>query len=236
MPIRLDRHQPRRALAVYAHPDDPEVSCGGTLARWARDGASVHLVLVNRGEKGSDDPAVDPEVLATARAREVADAAAVLGVEEVYRLDVPDGESHNDLELRRRLVTIMRDFKPDVVVCPDPEALYFGDGWINHRDHRVCGFAVLDAVAPACGNPHYFPEAGKPHRVGLVYLSGTLEPDTAVEIGDVLGVKAEALARHRTQLGGVGEWVHELVAERAIEAGRALGVGHAETFRVLRLG
>jgi LmbE family N-acetylglucosaminyl deacetylase len=237
--VRLDGRRPASALAVYAHPDDPEVSCGGTLARWALDGAAVRLVVVNRGEKGVADPGVDQDALAARRAEEVAGAAAVLGLAGWELLGLPDGESENDLELRARLVAIVRRVRPEVVVCPDPTALYFGDGWVNHRDHRVCGFAVLDAVAPAAASPRYFPEAGPPHQVQAVYPTGTLEPDTAVAITDVLAVKAAALACHQSQLGalaeGQGELVHELVEQRAMEAGQALGVRHAELFRVLRL-
>ena len=44
---------PARVLAVYAHPDDPEISCGGTLARWAKGGSEVHVLICTRGEKGS---------------------------------------------------------------------------------------------------------------------------------------------------------------------------------------
>ena len=51
---------PARVLGVYAHPDDPEISCGGTLARWARGGAEVHILICTRGEKGSPDPKQDP--------------------------------------------------------------------------------------------------------------------------------------------------------------------------------
>jgi LmbE family N-acetylglucosaminyl deacetylase len=237
--VRLDRQRPASALAVYAHPDDPEVSCGGTLARWVRGGASVHLVIVNRGDKGSMDPTTDADDLATIRTKEVDAAAAVLGLTGWDLLGRPDGETENDLALREELVRIVRRVRPEVVVCPDPTALYFGDGWVNHRDHRVCGFAVLDALAPASASPLYFPDSGPPHQVRAVYLTGTLEPDTAVAISDVLDIKAAALACHRSQIGalaeGMGEFVHELIEQRAAEAGKALGVKHAELFRVLRL-
>ena len=150
-------------------------------------------------------------------------AAEILGLAGCELLGLPDGETENDLALRERLVAIVRRVRPEVVVCPDPTALYFGDGWVNHRDHRVCGFAVLDAVAPAAASPLYFPDAGPPHQVRAVYLTGTLEPDTAVAITDVLNVKAAALACHQSQLGalaeGMGELVHELVEQRALEAG-----------------
>ena len=59
---------PTRVLAIYAHPDDPEISAGGTLARWADAGADVHVLITTRGDKGSDDPDVDPDALDAARA------------------------------------------------------------------------------------------------------------------------------------------------------------------------
>ena len=178
---------------------------------------------------------MDPEALAAGRAKEVAEAAAVLGLTSFQLLGYPDGETENDLELRRRLVGVVRRLRPDTVVCPDPTALYFGAGYVNHRDHRICGFAVLDTVAPAASSPLYFPEQGPPHQVERVYLSGTLHPDTAVDIGSVLERKSRALSCHRSQVGEAREWVAELVAQRAEDAGRELGLRHAEVFRVLRL-
>jgi LmbE family N-acetylglucosaminyl deacetylase len=233
--MRIERRVPGCALAIFAHPDDPEVSCGGTLARWVDGGARAHPVVVNRGEKGSTVRGADPDALAQARAAEVAAAAEVLGLASFELLGYPDGESENDLALRGRLVEVVRRLRPDAVVCPDPTSLYFGAGYVNHRDHRTCGFAVLDAVAPAAASPLYFPELGPPHQVERLFLSGTLDPDTAVDIGPVLERKSRALACHRSQLGEAREWVAELVAQRAEDAGRDLGVRHAEVFRMLRL-
>src|SRR5258707_14735752 len=70
---------PASALAVYAHPDDSEVSCGGTLARWAAAGCAVHVVVCTRGDKGSSDPSVRPDQLAKRRAKEGAAAGKVRG-------------------------------------------------------------------------------------------------------------------------------------------------------------
>ena len=58
---------PKRALAIYAHPDDPEVSAGGTLARWAQAGSEVWVLVTTLGDKGSDDPATDPRAMAKQR-------------------------------------------------------------------------------------------------------------------------------------------------------------------------
>jgi len=227
---------PARALAVYAHPDDPEISCGGTLARWARGGSAVHVLVCTRGDKGSSDPTTKPAELATRRAGEMAEAAEVLGLAGHEQLDVDDGEIENTAPVRAGIVAAVRRIKPDVVVCPDPTAVFFGDSYVNHRDHRAVGWATLDAVAPAAANPHYFPEAGPPHTVPTMLLSGTLDADAWIDISPTLDVKVAALLCHASQLGEPGEWLRDVVRERAAEGGRAAGVAHAEGFRRLRLG
>ena len=232
----LEEEAPDRALAVYAHPNDPDVSCGGTMARWASAGAEVHVVVCTQGDKGSLDPEVDPAELVPRRVDEVAAAAAALGVAGHHFLGYPDGEIENSPELRARLVGLVRSLRPQVVVCPDPTAVLFGSSYFNHRDHRVVGWSTLDSVAPAAANPHYFPAEGRAHQVESVYLSGTLEPDVWVDITGWIDAKGEALRRHRSQLGESGEWLDQVVRRRAEEEGRAVGVSYAESFRSLRLG
>jgi LmbE family N-acetylglucosaminyl deacetylase len=231
---------PTSALAVYGHPDDPEISAGGTLARWARAGATVWELICTKGEKGSQDPNQDREALAAIRVAETEKAATVLGLAGHYHLDYGDGELHDDLEIRSRIVELVRRLKPQVVICPDPTAVFFGDRYFNHSDHRVTGWATLDAVAPAAGNPHYFPEqlaAGlSVHHVSSVYLSGTLEPNCWVDIGDDIETKIDALFCHESQLTETGEWFREFLRERAEEGGRSAGVRYAEGFRRLTFG
>lgn len=236
MPPVLADDTPSRVLVVYAHPDDPEVACAGTVARWVHEGAEVHVVVCTMGEKGSSDPATDPGELAGRRAGESAAAAAVLGVAGVENLGYPDGEVVNDVGLRERLVGAIRRWRPDVVVAADPTAVYFGETYVNHRDHREVGWAVLDACAPAAASPLYFPAAGPPHRVATVYLSGTLEPDAWVDVSDHLDAKIEALRCHRSQVGEGDAVLGDVVRQRAGEAGRQAGVRYAEGFRRLRLG
>lgn len=226
---------PDRALAVYAHPDDPEVSCGGTLARWAASGAEVHLVIANLGEKGSADPSTDPNKLAEQRAREVTRAAEVLGLAGVEHLGYPDGEIDNDAALRERLVEVIRRRQPDALIAPDPTAVFFGDSYVNHRDHRELGWAVLDSLVPAA-SPLYVPHAGTAHQVGLVLLSGTLEADAWIDIADVLDRKVAAVVCHESRLGGDPTVVAELLDGRAAEEGHRSGLARAEAFRRLRFG
>jgi hypothetical protein len=70
----LEAELPGRVLAVYAHPDDPEISAGGTLARWADGGAEVHVLVTTRGDKGTSDPDADTDALARLREKETAPA------------------------------------------------------------------------------------------------------------------------------------------------------------------
>ncbi len=229
----IETTTPARALAVFAHPDDPEVGCGGSLARWTAAGTEVHLVIANRGDKGSSDPATDPDELARHRAEEVAAAATVLCLAGVEHLGYPDGEVDNDAPLRARLIELVRRHRPDALVAPDPTAVFFGDSYVNHRDHRQLGWAVLDSLVPAA-SPLYVPEAGPAHQVGLVLLTGTLEPDAWIDIADTLERKVRAVACHQSRVGEDPALVAELLEHRAIEEGRRSGLTHAEAFRRLR--
>jgi LmbE family N-acetylglucosaminyl deacetylase len=228
---------PDRALAVFAHPDDPEVACAGTLAAWADAGAEVRVLIVNAGDKGHGDPVG----LVEQRQAEVDAAAEVLGLAGTASFGIPDGTVENDEGLRGRLVEEIRRCRPDVVIAPDPTAVFFGDTYVNHHDHRAVGWAVLDACAPMAGSPLYYPGAGEPWAVATVLLAGTLEPDCWVDIAATVERKAAALACHTSQLADHAHVVGEVVAARAAEAAGAAassgtpGLSLAEGFRRLRL-
>lgn len=222
---------PARALAIYAHPDDPDVACGGTLARWAASGAHVEVCICCDGDKGSKDGGLDEAVLVGRRREEAHKAAGVLGVARQHWLGYRDGELDDTAELRGRLVALLRSLRPEAVLAPDPTAVFFGPNYVNHRDHRVVGWAALDAVSPAAASPRYFPGAGPPYQVPALYLSGTLEPDHWVDIAGYLPAKAAALACHATQVGEDGAWLGEAVANQARQAGAQAGLAYAEAFR-----
>lgn len=222
---------PASALAVYAHPDDPEVGCGGTLARWAAEGADVHVVICTAGDKGSLDAGVDPHRLVEVRAGEVARACTALGVAGHTLLGHPDGEI-DERALRRQIVGLVRRLRPEAVLCPDPTAVFYGQHYFNHRDHRAVGWATMDALAPDARSPLYEPDAGPPHRVEVAYLSGALEPDVWVDIGPSIEAKTAALSCHVSQLSETSA-LAAAVRARAEEGGRAAGVRYAEGFRRL---
>jgi len=232
----LVEHIPETVLAVYAHPDDADVACGGTLARWSGAGCQVHLLVCTDGGRGTTDPSVDPVELARRRSGELADAAAVVGIASHRILGETDGELDNSTGLRGELVASIRRIRPEVVFGHDPVAVFFGQDYFNHRDHRAAGWALLDAVSPAAALPHYFPDAGPPHQVTTAYLSGTLEANVWVDISASLRAKSAAVGCHRSQLPGGDGWAEDVVRRRAEEEGRRAGVPYAEGFRRLRLG
>ncbi|MGH2927397.1 MAG: PIG-L deacetylase family protein, partial [Solirubrobacteraceae bacterium] len=228
---------PEVAFAVYAHPDDADVACGGTLALWARRGSSVHLVVCTDGGRGTADPDVRPAELAELRAEELASAAGTIGLASHRVMGATDGELDRRSTLVGELVALVRSLRPEIVLGHDPTAVFFGQDYFNHRDHRAAGWALLDALSPSAARPHYFPRAGPPHQVSATYLSGTLEPDVWVDISETVEVKAAAVECHRSQFAGAeAGWAAEAVRRRAEEEGRRAGVAQAEGFRRLRLG
>ncbi len=227
---------PAVALAVYAHPDDADVGCGGTLALWASKGCAVHLVVCTDGGRGTGDASVMPVELAQRRAAEVAAAAEVVGLASYRCLGAPDGELDVRDGFRAELVALIREVRPDIVLGHDPTAIFFGQDYFNHRDHRAAGWALLDALSPSAVLPHYYPEAGPAHQASAAYLSGTLEPDVWVDISGTVERKAQAVQCHVSQFPNGSEWAVTALRLRAEQEGRRAGVGYAEGFRRLRLG
>jgi LmbE family N-acetylglucosaminyl deacetylase len=231
--------KPGPALAVFAHPDDAEIAAGGTLARWSAEGRHVHLLVLTNGDRGASKP-LDRAELAETRKRETEVAARFLGLEGATVLDNHDGELDNTADVRREIVRVIRRVRPQVVVSCDPTVVFFGNRYFNHADHRTAGMCALDAVFPAAGNALYFEEllgeGLEPWNVPEVWLGWTLEPNHHQDVTGFMDAKLQALALHESQVAGdqLGFFEQWLPTE-AEEAGRKIGVQHAEAFRVLHL-
>jgi LmbE family N-acetylglucosaminyl deacetylase len=126
-------------LAVFAHPDDAEISAGATMAKFADAGREVHLVILTNGDKGSGDPSQDRAELAATRREETQAAAKVLGLKSARILETPDGELANDTATRGPIVRIVRELRPETLLSCDPTAVYFENRYYNHSDHRTAG-------------------------------------------------------------------------------------------------
>ena len=151
---------PRRVLIVMAHPDDGEFGCGATVAKWAAEGRDVYYCLVTDGQVGdAGDENITSEELARVRQEEAQAAARALGVRnDVIFLHYMDSRLEPTLELRRDIARVIRQVKPDVVICQDPTVRWSGQGYINHPDHRAAGEATLAAIMPVASTRLAFPE------------------------------------------------------------------------------
>ena len=218
-----------RAMAIFAHPDDAEFICSGTIARLAEAGYRTQYVLATSGDKGSDNPAATPQELATTREAEQRAAAEILGVEEVTFLRHHDGEIEVSIPFRRELALEIRKGRPDLVLTFDPWQRYQ-----IHPDHRAVGQTALDAVA-AARDHMYYPEqiSGElsEHRVHNVLLFASDEPNFWVDITATIEKKIAALLAHTSQIRTEG--LAERIRERAHIVGQTRGVEYAEAFHYL---
>ena len=222
---------PERALFIYAHPDDIEFGSAGTAALWARHGCEVTYIVLTDGNIGSHDPDMTAERLAEIRRTEQSAAAEIAGAGCIF-MGEPDGRLQPTLELRKKLVRLIRKHKPNVVVCGDPTSFYT-DGYINHPDHRNAGQAAMEAVFPAADSPLIFPElvdeGYPPHKVNYIYIGfGSKDPNVFIDISETIDTKIEALRQHKSQLK---EWdPEERVKGWAAESGKKVGFNYAEAY------
>ena len=194
------------AMVVTPHPDDAEYGIAGTVARWVKEGKDVVYVVCTNGDKGTSDINMRPEVLAKIREKEQLDAANVLGVRDVIFLRHPDQGLEDTYEFRKQLVRLIRMYRPDIVATTDPYLRYM---W--HRDHRIAGQVVLDAVFPFARDflayPDLMLDGLQPHKVKEVLLWSMLlfwdsqEINYRSDISDTLDLKIAALRCHESQVG-----------------------------------
>jgi LmbE family N-acetylglucosaminyl deacetylase len=199
-----------RALVVFAHPDDAEFLCGGTVAGWTRDGTDVRYVCATDGSAGWNGPDLDRPRITQIREEEMRVAADILGVGDVRFLGFTDGSLEPSLDLRRAITREVRRVRPDVLVTFDPSVRWSGRSYINHPDHRAVGDAVLAVVACDAPTRPQFPdllgEGFEPFEVPRLWLATDGKgADTRIDIGDTLDVKVKALKAHRSQMENMGE-------------------------------
>lgn len=231
---RVTENEIERVLVIAAHPDDADIGCGGTMAKWARQGKDVVYLICTRGDKGSSEPDMTSERLAEIRTEEQSAAAKVIGVREVRFLDGRDGELLPTLELRKTVAEMVRTYRPDVIFTHDPSVHIYDHGNLNHPDHRVVGTTALDVVYPISRDALHYPDqlaqGLRPHEVHEVYLFMANQPNMAFDISATIDVKIEALRQHRTQFPDP-ERVDRWMRERQQEVGLLHAMPYAENFR-----
>jgi LmbE family N-acetylglucosaminyl deacetylase len=233
---------PSSAICLFAHPDDAEFLCGGTIARWTDAGCSVAYVIMTDGRAGSagldpDHPMNETELVHT-RQQEQRAAGAILGVHDIVFLGYHDGELMHTLDLRRQLVREIRRRKPEAAIMFDPQRRVM-PGYVQHPDHWTSGEAALAALFPLAGSGRAFPELRDeglaPHTVRDLYLAGAVAPNARLDISATIERKIEAMLQHRTQVADP-ERTRTFMRDRSRGEAGPSGFEYAETFHFIRMG
>ena len=228
----------RRGMVVFAHADDAEYGCSGTVAKWCAEGWDVVYVVCTDGSKGSSDPEMSTDKLVKVRQKEQRNAGKVLGLHDVVFLGFEDAMLEPSLSLRREIARAIRRYRPDVLICPSPVRKIDADGWIDHPDHLAAGEAAMAAVFPSARDRLTFPElleeGLEPHKVREVWVWAGEDADHYVDVTDYIDVSVRALKQHTSQVGdydidsGMRHWRGQ--------TGEKAGLKHAESFKRFKLG
>ncbi len=238
----LSDSEVQRILVIAAHPDDVDFGSAGTVAVWTDTGIEVVYCIVTDGDAGGRDESIPRAEMAQLRRAEQQAAAKQVGVHDVRFLGYPDGRVEATLALRRDLARVIRQVRPERVVCPTPERNYARIG-VSHPDHRAVGSAALDAVYPDARNPFAFPElladeGLSPWTVTEVWMPGGPAPNHYVDITGTFSRRVAALRAHESQTGhmdGLEDFLRSWLARAAAQGGLPEG-RLAEAFQVLDTG
>ena len=228
----------RRGMVVFAHADDAEWGCSGTVAKWCADGWEVVYVVCTDGSKGSGDPNMSSERLVKTRQQEQRNAGEVLGLKDVVFLEYEDSMLEPTLALRRDIAREIRRYKPEVLICETPVRRLSYNGYLGHPDHIAAGEAAMSAVFPTARDRLTFPElleeGLEPHNVRELWVMDHHEPDTYVDVTNHIDVAIKALLQHETQVQGDDLGAH--MKQWRERTGEKVGFKYAEAFRKFKLG
>ena len=228
-----------RVLVITAHPDDVDFGAAGTVAMMTKAGVEVVYCLVTDGDAGGSDLDTTQEQRAAIRRREQTAAAACVGVERLIFLGHLDGQVEGYLSLRKDLSRVIRQVRPDRVICQSPE-INLERIYASHPDHLEAGAAALRAVYPDARNPFAFPElldneGLEPHTVPEVWVMAMQSPDVVVDTTKAFDAKLAALSSHVSQVGD-GSHLPELLGNWGRMVAGAAGLKPtrlAEAFKVV---
>ena len=196
---------PRRALAIMAHPDDIEFMAGGLVSRWAREGVELHYCLLTDGSSGSRDPNLTGEALTALRRQEQQAAGQLFNVASYQFLGYTDGRLVDSITLRLQIAHAIRSIRPDAVLTCDPLFVYRST-YINHPDHRAAATATLAAIMPLANTllaaPELTDEGLAPHDVSGVYLAAPAQATHWAPLAEEdFERQVAAMRSHTSQIG-----------------------------------
>jgi LmbE family N-acetylglucosaminyl deacetylase len=184
-------------IGFAAHPDDLEFSCTATFKKLKDNNYQIVYVIVTNGENGFKvNLTVPKEERIRIRKLEQKRAAEKLGADELIFLEYQDGRLEYSLDLREKIVGLIKKYKPQFVFSFDPANKSYTNLNVMHRDHRVLAEVVFDSCF-AAKNLYMYP--GEPHRVQKLYFFASDAPNHFEDITDLIDFKLELLACHESQ-------------------------------------
>src|SRR4051812_36996911 len=202
----LDDADIERAMVITAHPDDVDFGAAGTVATWTDTGVKVTYCVVTDGDAGGFDADVPRERIGPIRRDEQRAAAAEVGVSDVYFLGYPDGRLVVSFELRRDLARVIREVRPQRVLCQSPERNMVRI-YASHPDHLAVGEAAMCAVYPDARNPFAYPELADVEALTVpeVWVMGSERANHYGDITDAFDRKKPALRAPVSQMEGIDD-------------------------------
>jgi LmbE family N-acetylglucosaminyl deacetylase len=197
-------------LFVPAHPDDVIVFYGALIHKLVADKKQIFVLTVTNGCRGSGDKDITEEALGKERISEEIKALEFLGVpkQNTICLNYKDGEVESNYKLIGKISKYIRKFKVDIVCTHEPTGVYLSDYgnrgfFVQHRDHRKVGEAVIDGVYPFSRDKSFFPEHAKdgltPHTVMEILMTDEIKSNFEIDYTDEVKTKTDALQLHQTQ-------------------------------------
>jgi len=237
----LDDSEVERVLVVAAHPDDVDFGASATIAGFTKAGVAVTYAIITNGDAGGFDPTVPRSEIPHIRQEEQRAAAACVGVDDVRFLGYRDGELTVTHELRRDISRVIRQVRPQRLLCQSPERNWARLG-ASHPDHLAAGEATLQAVYPDARNPFAHPslladEGLDAWTVPELWVMAGPNPDHYVDVTDTFDAKIAALRSHVSQTSHM-ENLDEFLrgwAQRNAEAGELGPDRLAEVFMVVTI-
>ena len=188
--------QNKKLLAVSAHPDDIEFSCGGTMFKFKKQGYEIYFLVATNGENGFKIGHKPRSERVKSRHKEQLKAASLLGVKKVFLLNYRHCYLKYDDKSRERIALVIKKVKPEIIFSFDPSNRTFESVNLLHRDHRVISEAVFDAVF-AARNRYLLP--GETHSVSKFWFFGCDRPNHYENITGEINNKIKLIEAHRSQ-------------------------------------
>ena len=215
-------------MIICAHPDDETISCGGTIKKFSEQGVDITVVVCTNGNTGIDHTRNFEKNIIKTRKEELNNACNILGVSKVFNLDYNCQELKYSADFMRKLVSLIRDEAPDLIITHTAEE--------KHEDHKQLSRSVIQAAWKSGEN--IMPDLGKTHKVkdvwGFECVDVLGDIDFIVDITSFIEIKILALKSYESQINIIND-IESLITGINSIRGYQIGTRYGEGFKRISL-